>query len=98
MNGLGVLGGATDHARMQQQAALNAPRSLGFVERAAGIASGLEQLQDRLQSLLNRIDGNGEQGGIKSAAPIPGLGSQLSEAENNLRACMSLVDELHVRF
>jgi hypothetical protein len=78
---------------------LNAPRPLGFVERAAGVANGLDTLQTKLESLLGRIDGNGEsQAAAKGTIPVPGLGSQISDAEGRLRTCLSLVDELHARF
>jgi hypothetical protein len=79
-------------------AGLNSPRPLGFVERAVGLAAGLDQLKDRLQSVLNRIDGNGDEIGGKTTSAMPGLGSQLSEAESHLRDCHSLIDELHARF
>jgi hypothetical protein len=91
--GLGYVGGANN--------ALNKPSAtppLGFVERAAGVANGLDVLQGRLESLLARIDGNGETAEAKGSIAAPGLGSQISDAENRLRACLALVDELHARF
>jgi hypothetical protein len=89
---LGYIGGSN---------ALNKPSatpSLGFVERAAGVANGLDVLQGRLESLLARIDGNGEPAASKNPMPGMGLGSQLSDAESRLRACLALADELNARF
>jgi hypothetical protein len=79
--------------------ALNAPRQLGFVERASGLASGLEGLEGRLEGLLSRVDGTGGTNAIKAASPpLVGMSSCFSDAENHLRACLSLIDELHKRF
>lgn len=81
---IGVLGGT--------------PREIGFMDRAYGLANGLDQLQERLQNLLSRIDGNGESAAVKQSLPPTGMAGSLSDAEQRLRACMSLIDELHARF
>lgn len=79
--------------------ALSAPRPLGFVERASGLANGLEGLERRLELLLARIDGTGESSDGKAASTTPvGMSSCLSDAESHLRTCLSLIDELHNRF
>jgi hypothetical protein len=90
---LGYVGGANNALNQ-----VSAARPLGLVERAAGVANGLNVLQDRLESLLARIDGNGETAQAKGTTATTGLGSQISDAENRLRACLALADELHARF
>lgn len=95
-----ISGGIGSAGQLQQ--GLNsikaAPRPLGFVDRAAGLATGLEQLEHQLASLMSRIDGVGETSQSKGHVTPSGLGSQLSGAEDRLRSCTSLVDELHNRF
>ena len=80
---------------------LSAPRALGFVERATGLASGLEQLERCIEALVSRIEGGSQKGEACTTAVTeapPGLSSQLSDAEDRLRSCVSLIDELHNRF
>lgn len=77
---------------------LNVPRPLGFVERASGLATGLEGLERRLESLVGRIEGHENQKAVGQTEVPLGLGSQLADAESRLRACMSIVDDLHNRF
>lgn len=90
---LGYVGGAKNALNQA-----STPRSLGFVERATGVAIGLGTLHDRLESLLARIDGNGQAAEANGSVAVPGLGSQISDAENRLRACLAFVDELHAKF
>jgi hypothetical protein len=90
--GLGYIGGSNTLNQV------SAARPLGLVERATGVANGLDVLQGRLESLLARIDGNGETAASKNPMPGMGLGSQLSDAESRLRACLGLADELNARF
>ena len=91
-----------EYAKMVQQQAsglLNSPRPLGFVERAAGVANGLAQLQDKIEALRDRIEGSGgNQASSKVTETAPGLGAQLDEAEGRVRVCLSILDELHARF
>lgn len=77
---------------------LHAPRPLGFVERASGLAIGLEGLERRLESLVSRIEGHDNQKAMSDVATPTCLGAQLADAESRLRACMSIVDDLHNRF
>jgi hypothetical protein len=77
---------------------VNAVPELGMIERAAGIANGLQSLHDKLGNLRDKIEGSGENCG-KANAPTPhGLRSQLSEAESVLRACHSLLDDIAGKF
>lgn len=98
MNGMQAAALGAGYLDCQINAVNAAPRPLGFVERASGLANGLEGLERRLESLIARVDGNGEIKGNQATVAMPGLGSQLSEAEQHLRTCMSLIDELHNRF
>lgn len=71
---------------------------VGMIERAAGVAAGLQSLHDKIGSIRDKIEGSGVAGG-KNSTPTPaGLRSQLSEAESILRACHSLLDDIAGKF
>ena len=78
--------------------AVNAPREIGFIDRTAGLVSGLDTLQGRLESLSARIAGGSAALDNGNPTSSLGLGSQLSDAESKLRACLAVVDELSDRF
>jgi hypothetical protein len=72
---------------------------LGIIERAAGIASGLQALHNKLGSISDKIEGNGAGNCKATTTPAPhGLRSQLSAAESVLRACHSLLDDIAGKF
>lgn len=71
---------------------------VGMIERAAGIATGLQSLHDKIGGIRDKIEGHGQAVG-KNSTPTPsGLRSQLSEAESVLRACHSLLDDIAGKF
>ena len=76
-----------------------APRELGLIERASGVAGGLKSLHTKLGDLRDKIEGNGVSGMSNAQTEaMPGLPSQLSESESILRACHSLLDDLAGKF
>ncbi len=71
---------------------------LGIVKRAAGLASSLQALHDKMGNFRDQIEGSGATAN-KAITPTPhGLRSQLSEAESVLRACHSLLDDIAGKF
>lgn len=78
--------------------ALNQPKELGILDRAAGLRSGLQVLRLRLESFTDRLEGNGGEKS-NSAAPVSAsLTGTFSDAEGELRLCMQLAEALNDRF
>lgn len=93
-NGIGSASGIGSAA-----AVLGAPRAnVGLIERQAGLVSGLQSLYAKMCAFSDRIEGTGTVECKNSDQISAGLGSQIAECENALRACHALLDDIAGKF
>jgi hypothetical protein len=102
--GMGGVGQASPEAlkrayQAQRNYQPSAPKEIGFLTRAEGLCTGLDELHGRLQGLTGRIAGSGVEAGSSPSAPCTsGLHAALSMAEDRLRECLKLLDKLNDAF
>lgn len=75
----------------------NQPKELGVLQRVEGLRSGLSQFKGRLIAFQDRLQGTGDQS-VKESMPAAGIYGNLSEAENDLRTCMSILSAIDGAF
>jgi hypothetical protein len=84
-------------AMLSAQYKPNVPKELGVLQRTEGLASGLEDLQSRIENFIGRVAG-----GVpdkSDSAPTPaGIVGHLLLAETRLRECLVLVQKLNDAF
>ena len=78
--------------------ALNQPKELGALQRIDGLRSGLQAMRSRLESFMDRLDGNaGEK--ANGLSPVSAtLSGTIGDAEGELRICLSMIDTINDRF
>lgn len=74
-----------------------APKEIGFLQRAEGVRSGLDEIEQRLQSFCARVSG-GPQEGQKSSPAGSGLGSVLSDSEDSIRRLLNILSTMEQAF
>jgi hypothetical protein len=91
--------GSYHRAYENQQVGVPAPKEIGFLTRAEGLCTGLDELHGRLHGLTGRIAGSGVEAGNSPSAPCAsGLHAALSMAEDRLRECLKLLGKLNDAF
>ena len=89
---------AANYAAAMQAQNIQSPREIGYLDRINGLNIGLRELNGRIAEFHGRIIPPRPE---KSASlpPYPtGLPGTLAEAEDTLRACMTLIGEINAAF
>lgn len=92
----GLSGYAVDPRMMQNAATV--PKEIGFLTRAEGLRSGLDELHSRLEAFAARVAGTPNDPNRPTAPGPQGLHGELSTAEDRLRSCLQLLGKLNDAF
>jgi hypothetical protein len=83
---------------VQQASAVNSLREPGIIQRVESMNSSLQELKSRLNVLHTRLHG-GLPGEDANSKPIShGIYGHICEAEETIRDCIKLAEELNERF